>query len=141
MEFRDLSESNTAPLSLYTQASETGRKPLDFALKLGNSPVKVHHALLQILAEPADVQVLGRVGSVRFLELPLAQRPGQAVPRLGEGRPLAGILSPRALHQVVQFGPAVGWNLWPRTTGHVPNDLPSGQRGVGGAPWKWLRDC
>lgn len=52
------------------------------ALKLRNAPVKVHHALLQILTEAADVQVIGR----RIVHFPLAQQTRQLQPGLSERR-------------------------------------------------------
>lgn len=71
---------------------------LDFALELRYPPIKVDHALLEILAEPTDVQILGRVRSVVVLELPLAECPRQAGPSLTERGPLPWVLPPGALH-------------------------------------------
>lgn len=97
--------------------------PSDFTLKLGYSPIEVHHALFQIFAKPAHVQIFGRVGGIVVLQLPLAECPREARACLTERGPLPWVLSPGALHQIVQLRPAVGGHLRAGTIRDTPDYL------------------
>lgn len=102
-----------------------------FALEFRYPTIEIDHALLQVLAETADVQIVGR----RVVQLPLAKRAGQLQPRFGERRPQPRILAPRPAHQIVQFCAAIVRNLRPRAGRNVAHHLATGQRRIWGATW------
>jgi hypothetical protein len=102
-------------------------KRLNFTFKFGDSSIKIDHAVFKVLAEAADVEVFGIVGRLVLLDVPLAERSRQDYTTVGECGSLSWVLSPGTLHEIVQFGSTIWWDVRPGTVRHIPDDFAAGQ--------------